>query len=116
MNLPAKQKHFLTFSRKLFLSVIALFLVSAVCFIALTASLMNLNVKTHGDLAGLRAILSSEIAERKKAEEERSLAAAVAAARLANSAMSQALKFYRLENPVEHDPENFQSLSAGEIL
>ena len=34
MNLPAKQKHLLSFSRKLFLSVISLFLVFAVCFIA----------------------------------------------------------------------------------
>ena len=34
MNLPVKQKHFLSFSRKLFLSVISLFLVFAICFIA----------------------------------------------------------------------------------
>ena len=34
MNLPVTQKHFLSFSRKLFLSVISLFLVFAVCFIA----------------------------------------------------------------------------------
>lgn len=34
MNLPATHKHFLSFSRKLFLSVISLFLVFAVCFIA----------------------------------------------------------------------------------
>ena len=34
MNLPVTQKHFLSFSRKLFLSVIALFLVFAVCFMA----------------------------------------------------------------------------------
>lgn len=34
MNLPAKPKHFLSFSRKLFLSVISLFLVFAICFIA----------------------------------------------------------------------------------
>ena len=34
MNLPITQKHFLSFSRKLFLSVISLFLVFAVCFIA----------------------------------------------------------------------------------
>ena len=34
MNLPVKQKHFLSFSRKLFLSVISLFLVFAFCFIA----------------------------------------------------------------------------------
>lgn len=33
MNLPVAQKHFLTFSRKLFLSVISLFLVFAGCFI-----------------------------------------------------------------------------------
>ena len=34
MNLPVTQKHFLSFSRKLFLSVILLFLVFAICFIA----------------------------------------------------------------------------------
>lgn len=34
MNLPVTQKHFFTFSRKLFLSVILLFLVFAICFIA----------------------------------------------------------------------------------
>ena len=34
MNLPVKQKHFLSFSRKLFLSVISLFLVFAACFMA----------------------------------------------------------------------------------
>lgn len=34
MNLPVAHKHFLSFSRKLFLSVISLFLVFAVCFIA----------------------------------------------------------------------------------
>lgn len=34
MNLPAAQKHFLSFSRKLFLSVISLFLVFAACFMA----------------------------------------------------------------------------------
>ena len=34
MNLPVTQKHFLSFSRKLFLSVISLFLVFAICFIA----------------------------------------------------------------------------------
>lgn len=34
MNLPATQKHFLSFSRKLFLSVISLFLVFAACFLA----------------------------------------------------------------------------------
>lgn len=34
MNLPVNQKHFLSFSRKLFLSVISLFLVFAICFIA----------------------------------------------------------------------------------
>ena len=34
MNLPVTQKHFLSFSRKLFLSVISLFLVFAFCFIA----------------------------------------------------------------------------------
>jgi hypothetical protein len=34
MNLPVKQKHFLSFSRKLFLSMISLFLVFAFCFIA----------------------------------------------------------------------------------
>lgn len=34
MNLPITQKHFLSFSRKLFLSVISLFLVFAVCFLA----------------------------------------------------------------------------------
>lgn len=34
MNLPVTQKHFLSFSRKLFLSVISLFLVFALCFIA----------------------------------------------------------------------------------
>ena len=34
MNLPVTQRHFLSFSRKLFLSVISLFLVFAVCFIA----------------------------------------------------------------------------------
>lgn len=34
MNLPVTQKHFLSFSRKLFLSVISLFLVFAVCFMA----------------------------------------------------------------------------------
>lgn len=34
MNLPVKQKHFLSFSRKLFLSVISLFLVFAGCFLA----------------------------------------------------------------------------------
>ena len=34
MNLHVTQKHFLSFSRKLFLSVISLFLVFAVCFIA----------------------------------------------------------------------------------
>ena len=34
MNLPVNQKHFLSFSRKLFLSVISLFLVFAACFIA----------------------------------------------------------------------------------
>lgn len=33
MNLPVTQKHFLSFSRKLFLSVISLFLVFAICFI-----------------------------------------------------------------------------------
>lgn len=33
MNLPATPKHFLSFSRKLFLSVILLFLVFAICFI-----------------------------------------------------------------------------------
>ena len=34
MNLPVNQKHFLSFSRKLFLSVISLFLVFAACFMA----------------------------------------------------------------------------------
>ena len=34
MNLPINQKHFLSFSRKLFLSVISLFLAFAACFIA----------------------------------------------------------------------------------
>ena len=34
MNLPVTQKHFLSFSRKLFLSVILLFLVFSICFIA----------------------------------------------------------------------------------
>ena len=34
MILPVTQKHFLSFSRKLFLSVISLFLVFAICFIA----------------------------------------------------------------------------------
>lgn len=34
MNLPITQKHFLSFSRKLFLSVISLFLVFATCFMA----------------------------------------------------------------------------------
>ena len=34
MNLPVTQKHFLSFSRKLFLSVISLFLVFATCFMA----------------------------------------------------------------------------------
>lgn len=34
MNLPVSQKHFLSFSRKLFLSVISLFLVFAICFMA----------------------------------------------------------------------------------
>lgn len=34
MNLPVTQKHFLSFSRKLFLSVVSLFLVFAICFIA----------------------------------------------------------------------------------
>ena len=34
MTLPVTQKHFLSFSRKLFLSVISLFLVFAICFIA----------------------------------------------------------------------------------
>lgn len=34
MNLPVTPKHFLSFSRKLFLSVISLFLVFAICFIA----------------------------------------------------------------------------------
>lgn len=34
MNLPVTQKHFLSFSRKLFLSVISLFLVFVICFIA----------------------------------------------------------------------------------
>lgn len=34
MNLPVKQKQFLSFSRKLFLSVISLFLVFAACFMA----------------------------------------------------------------------------------
>lgn len=34
MNLPVTQKHFLSFSRKLFLSVISLFIVFAICFIA----------------------------------------------------------------------------------
>ena len=34
MNLPVNQKHFLSFSRKLFLSVISLFLAFAACFIA----------------------------------------------------------------------------------
>ena len=34
MNLPVTHKHFLSFSRKLFLSVISLFLVFATCFIA----------------------------------------------------------------------------------
>lgn len=34
MNIPVTQKHFLSFSRKLFLSVISLFLVFAICFIA----------------------------------------------------------------------------------
>ena len=34
MNLPVTQKHFLSYSRKLFLSVISLFLVFAICFIA----------------------------------------------------------------------------------
>ena len=34
MNLPVTQKHFLSFSRKLFLSVISLFLVFAACFMA----------------------------------------------------------------------------------
>lgn len=34
MNLPVNQKHFLSFSRKLFLSVISLFLVFAGCFLA----------------------------------------------------------------------------------
>lgn len=34
MNLPVNQKHFLSFSRKLFLSVISLFLVFAICFMA----------------------------------------------------------------------------------
>ena len=34
MNLPVTQKHFFSFSRKLFLSVISLFLVFAICFIA----------------------------------------------------------------------------------
>ena len=34
MNLSVTQKHFLSFSRKLFLSVISLFLVFAACFMA----------------------------------------------------------------------------------
>lgn len=34
MNLPVTHKHFLSFSRKLFLSVISLFVVFAICFIA----------------------------------------------------------------------------------
>lgn len=34
MNLPVTQKHFLSFSRKLFLSVISLFITFAICFIA----------------------------------------------------------------------------------
>ena len=34
MNLPVTQRHFLSFSRKLFLSVISLFLVFVICFIA----------------------------------------------------------------------------------
>ena len=34
MSLPVTQKHFLSFSRKLFLSVISLFVVFAICFIA----------------------------------------------------------------------------------
>ena len=45
MNLPVTQKHFLSFSRKLFLSVISLFLVFAICFIEREYKIELLNTK-----------------------------------------------------------------------
>ena len=55
MNLPVTQKHFLSFSRKLFLSVILLFVVFATCFIAYQyqrereykAELLNLQLQDY---------------------------------------------------------------------
>ena len=45
MNLPVNQKHFLSFSRKLFLSVISLFLVFAICFIAYQSLVLDITKK-----------------------------------------------------------------------
>ena len=74
MNLPVTQKHFLSFSRKLFLSVISLFLVFAICFIAyqyqrereykielLNTKLQDYNSRLYEQLANTR---KSEITER----------------------------------------------------
>ena len=44
MNLPVTQKHFLSFSRKLFLSVISLFLVFAIVLLR-TSINVNGNIK-----------------------------------------------------------------------
>ena len=67
MILPVKQKHFLSFSRKLFLSVISLFLVFAFCFIAyqyqrereykvelLNTQLQNYNSRLYGSMRVIR--------------------------------------------------------------
>lgn len=79
MNLPVTQKHFLSFSRKLFLSVISLFLVFAACFMAyqyqrekeykielLHIQLQNYNARLHEQLdsaAYSKALLNNYIQE-----------------------------------------------------
>lgn len=69
MNLPVNQKHFLSFSRKLFLSVISLFLVFAGCFLAyqyqrekeykvelLHSQLQDYNARLHEKIDSLPAL------------------------------------------------------------
>ena len=71
MNLPITQKHFLSFSRKLFLSVISLFLVFAGCFIAYQyqrekeykIELLNTQLQDYNNRLYERLKISPEIKE-----------------------------------------------------
>jgi hypothetical protein len=57
MNLPVTQKHFLSFSRKLFLSVISLFLVFAACFMAVERMLKEELLPVPGVLNAARELI-----------------------------------------------------------